>query len=385
MKNNKLTTSAVAQNQWIISWFQNDLSLLEEKILHICNSKSQSSIFDDLNNNNLNKNNFLINDFINIYEIKGNITTQIKKAILKLKNKHLILFDKNLNKKTSLIIFDKLEYENGYIYFEFNEFYLNYILGNLGKGFFTTSSHELKNLTSKYSPKLLRILKSKVSLGNRMIIKIEWSILKKILLGDIKASIKLNPKTKKSYSYTTNKSYFNNKVLYHAINDINNYDSKKLIDLDNNLNSRKISKEEYEISKRKLRNSFISVNLTYQEEVRDTDGEIIDYIYHFDVTSSKQTLQLIDPTAIPKSTATMAALKNYLEGEIIKINFVENRSKIEKEKPLRITSKTRNELINDALNLGLVISEEITIDDLILKINEQKKKNKKLMDDIPIF
>lgn len=43
------------------------------------------------------------------------------------------------------------------------------------------------------------------------------------------------------------------------------------------------------------------------------------------ITSSENSLRLIDPSAKIKSTATFKALENFINGEIIKINFTENR------------------------------------------------------------
>ena len=77
---NKLTTSAISKNHKIEHWFINSLTLMEERLLHTCNTNSQSSLFDNQNPSveQIIKNKFKVLDFIKLFKLKKDPRTQMK-------------------------------------------------------------------------------------------------------------------------------------------------------------------------------------------------------------------------------------------------------------------------------------------------------------------
>ena len=95
------------------------------------------------------------------------------------------MHNKETDKIITINLFKEITTNGKWIIYEFDQKYLNFTLNNLSNGFFITLSIELKNFKSKYSPKLLRLLKSEVSLGIKNInIKIDYDFLRKSLLGE---------------------------------------------------------------------------------------------------------------------------------------------------------------------------------------------------------
>ena len=92
------------------------------------------------------------------------------------------MHNKETDKIITINLFKEITTNGKWIIYEFDQKYLNFTLNNLSNGFFITLSIELKNFKSKYSPKLLRLLKSEVSLGIKNInIKIDYKFLKKFI------------------------------------------------------------------------------------------------------------------------------------------------------------------------------------------------------------
>ena len=88
------------------------------------------------------------------------------------------------------------------------------------------------------------------------------------------------------------------------------------------------------------RNTFVSAGLKYQELI---DDEKKKYTYHFRVTSSENTLRLIDPSTIIKATATYDTLKNYVNKEVELIKYYKKeRTNFEVEKLKWLNSQQQN-------------------------------------------
>jgi len=215
-------------------------TMTDERILLICKSIS-------LENYKM-EGEFFVSEYNNIYKLTKYNLNNIQKSIKNLKTQSLQMNrDESLEVITQIDIFENIKYvsegNKSYIKYKFNQNYFKFIFSQLEDGFYLNSSEELARLKSSYSPKLLKLLKSKVYLqysddyDTKMSnLEIPYDLLRKVLLGG-------EEKDKKYLS----KKIFNQKVLKKAIDDINGYTPPE-------------SEEETN------RNTPITIKLTFQKE-----------------------------------------------------------------------------------------------------------------------
>ena len=279
-------------------YFSISLSDLEEKIFFLFHSKLEEKILN--NNDEIQKNptlifkaHFTLKEFHQIFEVKGNVRTRIIKSLDNLKLLKLrVINDSGI--EGSMNVFDNLKKTEKGIECLFNQNYLGLIFSRLQQGWYLSLRKELVNFKSKYSPKLLRLFKSNVSLGvSEIDIVVKKDDLKRVLFGD---------KWETTYK---NKTVFNQKVLQTALKEINGMN-------DNG-----------------ERNTFVSAKLVNQFSKYNEVKEIEEDYYQFKVSSSEEVLKTIEYDAKNKSTATYKALEDFSNGII---NNVDYRRQIEPKK-----------------------------------------------------